>query len=87
MYFGAGALHLEGGAAVLVRMTFEGNGAQGGAMSVRNATLVVRDSAFIANASPSSPPAASSGPSADTVDIVNTTFVRNTTFRHPATLL
>ena len=77
MFFGAGALLLEGGAAVLVRMTFERNRAQDdGALLVRNATLVVRDSAFIANLF-----GAGNGvlmASGSTVDIFNTTFVRNT---------
>ena len=78
MNFGAGALDLAGGAAVLVRMTFEGNAAQtAGAMRCSNATLVVRDSSFVANTS-ARPPAASSRAFGSTVDIFNTTFVLNT---------
>ena len=76
IFFGAGALVLEGGAGVLVRMTFERNIADSSAIVVHDANLVVRDSSFVENRG-----GAGGGPlvaSGSTVDIFNTTFVGNT---------
>ena len=73
--FYGGALFLDGGAGVLVRMTFERNIADSSGVVVHDANLVVRDSSFVENRG-----GAGGGPLVvfgSTGDIVNTTFVRN----------